>query len=248
MEELGMMQPAERPPRRVLVMMAHPDDPEFTAGGTIARWVNDGAWVGYVICTAGDKGSEDRSLPAALLARTREAEQRAAGRMLGVQAFEFLGYEDGGLQHTLQLRCDLVRAIRRHRPDTVLCFEPSTRYLGSYYVQHPDHYLSGEAVLAAIYPAARNARTFPELLDEGLEPHVVEQVYMAATNTPDRWIDIEATFEAKVAAMQRHGSQAGDGGDLAGFLRLLAAEAGRTARPAPLRLAEPFRYLNSMGG
>jgi LmbE family N-acetylglucosaminyl deacetylase len=243
-----MMQPAERPPRRVLVMMAHPDDPEFTSGGTIARWSREGAWIGYVICTGGDKGSEDQRLPAELLARRREAEQRAAGALLGVQAFEFLGHEDGGLEHTLQLRRELVRAIRRYRPDTVLCFEPSTRYLGEYYIQHPDHYTSGEAVLAAIYPAARNARTFPELLDEGLEPHTVEQVYMAAASEPNRWFDVSETLDAKIAAMQRHASQATEPEGIAGFLRMMAQQTGANARPEPLPFAESFRYLNCQGG
>jgi LmbE family N-acetylglucosaminyl deacetylase len=242
------VQPIEQPPRRVLVMMAHPDDPEFVAGGTIARWARDGAWIGYVICTGGDKGSEDRTLPSPLLVRTREAEQRAAGAVFGVQAFEFLGYEDGGLEHTLALRRDLVRMIRRHRPDTVLCFDPVTRELGGMYIQHPDHYISGEAVLAAIYPAARNARTFPELLDEGLEPHTVQQVYLAATNTPDRWIDIADTIEAKVEAMRRHASQTRDPEATAALLRMIAQQTGRTAQPQPLDLAESFRFLYAAGG
>ncbi len=170
-----MMTP-EHPPRRVLVMMAHPDDPEFTSGGTLALWRAQGAWCGYVVCTGGDKGSEDTALSTAELVATREVEQRLAARRLGIDTVEFLGHEDGGLQHTLELRRELVRAIRRHRPDTVLCFDPTTRFMGDWYIQHPDHYLSGEAVLAAIYPAARNGRTFPELLDEGLQPHTVQQV------------------------------------------------------------------------
>jgi LmbE family N-acetylglucosaminyl deacetylase len=243
-----MTHPREQPPHRVLVMMAHPDDPEFVAGGTIARWLRDGAWAGYIICTDGDKGSDNRALPAETLARTRQAEQRRAAASLGVELVEFLGYEDGGLQHTLALRRDLVRAIRRHRPDTVVCFEPATRYAGEWYIQHPDHWISGEAVLAAIYPAARNARTFPELLDEGLEPHTVEQVYMATANAPNRWIDVSDTLDAKVAAMLRHTSQVQNPEGLSLFLRTLAAETGSTAQPEPLAFAEAFRYLNSAGG
>jgi LmbE family N-acetylglucosaminyl deacetylase len=243
-----MMQRAERPPERVLVMMAHPDDPEFVAGGTIARWRRAGAWIGYVICTGGDKGSEDTALSAADLTRTREEEQRRAAARLGVQTLEFLGHEDGALEHTLALRRELVRTLRRHRPDTVVCFDPTTRYVGDFYIQHSDHYLSGEAVLAAIYPAARNGRTFPELLAEGLEPHTVRQVYMAASNAPTRWIDIAETMDDKVAAMLEHTSQVKDPEGLAGFLRMMAQGAGATAQPQPLELAEAFRFLDTSGG
>ena len=239
----------ETAPKRVLVMMAHPDDPEFTSGGTIATWRRQGAWVGYVICTGGDKGSEDTSLATAELVQTRESEQRRAAARLGIDTVEFLGHEDGGLQHTLELRRELVRQIRRHRPDTVLCFDPLTRFMGDWYIQHPDHYLSGEAVLAAIYPAARNARTFPELLHgEALQPHTVQQVYLAATNGPTRWFDIAGTLDEKVGAMLEHASQVQDAEGLTGFLRTMAREAGSSAQPEPLEFAEAFRYVNSSGG
>lgn len=242
------MQMPEQIPRRVLVMMAHPDDPEFTSGGTIAYWREQGAWAGYIICTGGDKGSEDIALPAAELVRTREAEQRLAALRLGIDTVEFLGHEDGGLQHTPALRRELVRAIRRHRPDTVVCFDPTSRFVGDWYIQHPDHYLSGEAVLAAIYPAARNGRTFPELLDEGLEPHTVQQIYMAGSNQSTRWFDIGATLDAKIAAMLDHTSQVSDPQGLAAFLRTMAREAGTGAQPAPMEYAEAFRYVNASGG
>ena len=242
------MQRPDRQPERVLAMFAHPDDPEFVAGGTIARWRQQGAWVGYVICTGGDKGSEDTALDAAALIATREAEQRRAAARLGVETVEFLGYEDGALEHTLALRRELVAAIRRHKPDTVICFDPSTRYVGDWYIQHSDHYLSGEATLAAIYPAARNGRTFPDLLAAGLEPHTVSQVYLAASNTPTRWIDIGETIDAKIAAMCEHTSQVGEPEGLAGFLRQMAQGAGATAQPAPLAYAEAYRFIDSSGG
>jgi LmbE family N-acetylglucosaminyl deacetylase len=242
------MQAVERPPARVLVMMAHPDDPEFMAGGTIARWAREGSWIGYVICTGGDKGSEDRELASAELVTMREQEQRNAAARFGIQTVDFLGYEDGGLEHTLVLRRELVRAIRRHRPDTVICFEPTTRFVGDSYIQHPDHYTSGDAVLAAIYPAARNARTFPELLAEGLEPHKVEQVYMAGTNDPTRWVDIADTMDAKIEAMLEHRSQVRDPEGLGVFLRSTAQRAGAGAQPQPLQFAEAYRYVDSRGG
>lgn len=242
------MQAVERTPERVLVMMAHPDDPEFTAGGTIALWARQGAWIGYVVCTGGDKGSENREVTRDELVKTRELEQRRAAARFGIDTVEFLGHEDGGLIHTLALRRELVRAIRRHRPDTVICFEPTTRFVGETYIQHPDHYTSGEAVLAAIYPAARNARTFPELLANGLEPHKVEQLYMVGSNSPTRWVDIEETLDAKVEAMLEHRSQIKDPQGLGVFLRAMAQGAGATAQPQPLKFAEAFRFIDSRGG
>ncbi len=241
------MQRHDREPQRVLVMMAHPDDPEFTSGGTIARWRRQGAWVGYIVCTGGDKGNENTQLPSEELIRTRETEQRRAAASLGIEMVEFLGHEDGFLEHTPELRRQLVAAIRRHTPDTVICFDPTTRYVGDGYIQHRDHWISGEAVLTAIYPAARNGRTFPELLREGLEPHVVQQVYMTAANQPTRWIDIGETIDEKVKAMQQHSSQVQDPKGLAAFLRQMARQSGATAQP-PLEYAESFRYIDSTGG
>lgn len=242
-------EPSPRPaafrPSRVLVMMAHPDDPEFTSGGTIARWCAEGAWVGYVICTGGDKGSEDGSISTAELIHTRREEQQRAAARLGAHAVEFLDHMDGELADTLALRRQLVAAIRRHRPDTVLCFDPTARFLGDFYINHSDHYTSGAAVLAAVYPAARNRRTFPDLLAGGLEPHTVLQVYLASTNEPNCWIDIDATLEAKVAAMLEHRSQVADPEGLALFLRGRAAETGK---PQNLAYAESFRRIDTSGG
>lgn len=241
------MQHRDRDPRRVLAMMAHPDDPEFTSGGTIARWRRQGAWVGYVICTGGDKGNENTELPTDELIRTREEEQRRAAASFGVETVEFLGHEDGFLEHTPELRRQLVAALRRHKPDTVICFDPATRYVGDGYIQHRDHWVSGEATLAAIYPAARNGRTFPDLLREGLEPHVVAQVFMTSSNQPTRWIDIGGTIDAKIAAMLLHRSQVQDTDGLTAFLRQMARQTGQTAQP-PLEYAEAFRYIDSTGG
>ena len=225
--------------------MAHPDDPEFVAGGTIARWCAEGAWVGYVICTGGDKGSDDATIGTSVLIQTRREEQQRAAARLGVQSVEFLEHADGELENTLTLRRQLVAAIRRHRPDTVVCFDPTSRFLGDFYINHTDHYTSGEAVLAAIYPAARNPRTFPELLASGLEPHTVEQVYLASTNSPNRWIDIAATLEAKIGAMLEHTSQVSDPDGLSAFLRRRATETGK---PQNLAAAEAFRFIDASGG
>jgi len=239
------MQPIR--PERVLVVMAHPDDPEFTSGGTIALWTRAGARVAYLICTSGDKGSDDTGLSTFALSATREAEQRAAAARLGVESVEFLRHEDGALEATLALRREIVAAIRRYRPDTLLCFDPAF-YYDDVYVQHPDHRASGEAALAALYPAARNARTFPELLLAGLEPHTVRQVYLASPARPNYWSNIDTTLDDKIAAMLEHRSQAREPEGLARFLRQMAAETGRAAQPEPLRYAEAFRCINTEGG
>jgi LmbE family N-acetylglucosaminyl deacetylase len=242
------MEGTEHPPQRVLAILAHPDDPEFTSGGTITFWRRSGAWVGYLICTGGDKGSDNTEISTQILTVTRQVEQRRAAARFGIDTVEFLGHEDGALQHTLDLRRELVRAIRRHKPDTVLCFDPTTRYLGETYIQHPDHYLSGEAALAAIYPASRNARTFPELLREGLLPHTVQQVFMTASNTPNRWFDIGSTIDEKIAGMLEHTSQVKNPDGLAAFLRAMANDAGASAQPQPIQFAEAFRFLDCSGG
>jgi LmbE family N-acetylglucosaminyl deacetylase len=229
-------------PQRALVIMAHPDDPEFTAGGTIARWAKNGAWLGYVICTGGDKGSDDPAIPAADLIAIREVEQRRAGRRLGVETFEFLGHEDGALTPTLDLRRQIAAAIRRYRPDTVICFDPTSRYSAAS-IQHTDHYLSGEAVLAAVYPSARDARMFPELLAQGLEPHKVRQVYMVGSRDPARWTDVHLTLDDKIAAMLEHRSQVKDREGIASRFRAMAEAAGATAKPEPLEMAEAFGFV-----
>jgi LmbE family N-acetylglucosaminyl deacetylase len=229
-------------PQRVLVIMAHPDDPEFTAGATIAKWAKNGAWVGYVICTGGDKGSEDPAVPAAELIEIREEEQRRAGRRLGVEAFEFLGHEDGALSPTLELRRQIAAAIRRHRPDAVVCFDPTSRYSAAS-IQHTDHYLSGEATLAAVYPSARDARMFPELLQQGLEPHKVQQVYMVGSRDPARWVDVRDTLGDKIAAMCEHRSQVKDPDGIAARFLAMAETAGASAKPEPLELAEAFGFV-----
>lgn len=236
------MQDLDHPPQRVLVIMAHPDDPEFTSGGTIAAWTRAGAWAGYVICTGGDKGSEDPSIPAQELIRTREEEQRRAGRRLGVDTFEFLGHEDGALTPSLELRRQISAAIRRHKPDTVICFDPTSRY-GESNIQHTDHYLSGEATLAAVYPSARDTRMFPELLNEGLQPHKVQQVFMVGSSNPTRWVDVRSTIDDKIAAMLEHQSQVKDRDSIASRFRAMAQAAGAAAKPAPLEMAEAFGFI-----
>jgi LmbE family N-acetylglucosaminyl deacetylase len=193
-------------PSSVLVVMAHPDDAEFSAGGTIARWTAQGAHVTYCICTNGDKGTSDPSLAPEDVARTREQEQRNAAAVLGVQDIVFLGHPDGTLQPTLELRRDVVRVIRQVRPEAVLCPDPTRRY-GPGFINHPDHRAVGEVALDAVYPSARDPLVFPELAAGGLAPHKVRLVYIANPAEPTCAVDISETLETKILALREHASQ-----------------------------------------
>ena len=141
------------------------------------------------------------------LASVREAEQRAAGAILGVQHFEFMGYEDGYLEPTLALRRDVTRLVRRHRPEVVICFDPTNRIFSDTYVNHPDHRASGDATVDAVFPSARDRLTFPELLADGLEPHKVAQLWLGAPREANHWVDISDTLETKRKALLAHPSQ-----------------------------------------
>jgi len=203
-----------------MVVVAHPDDAEFMAAGTVAKWARDGATVTYVVVTKGDKGSEDPDVTPAQLAATREQEQRAAGEVLGVKNFEFMGYPDGYLEHTLDLRRDLARVIRTHRPEVVICFDPTNRFLSDNYVNHPDHRASGDATIDAVFPTARDRLTFPELLEAGFEPHKVAQLWLGASGQPNVAVDIGETLDLKCEALLAHTSQLGP--DVIEFAKQLA--------------------------
>ena len=196
--------------KRVLVIMAHPDDPEFFCGGTIALWTRQGIEVSYLILTRGDKGSDDPSMTPERLAAVRQEEQRAAARILGVNSVVFLDEPDGELQPTLALRQRVVREIRYRRPDVVVCQDPSAYYFGNTYINHPDHRAAGQVALEALFPAARNRMYHPELLAEGLLPHPVHEVYLTGTTQPDRWVDISDLIDLKVQAICAHASQLSD--------------------------------------
>lgn len=194
-------------PKRVLVIQAHPDDVEFGSSGTIARWASEGAEIHYCSITSGDKGSADAEMTGVALAATREREQRAACEILGVKSVIFLGYLDATLAPDLNLRRELTRVIRRVKPDVLMCMDPTMRYTGQGYINHPDHVAAGEASLAAVFPSARDRMTFPELLDEGLEPHKVSEVYLFAGENADIWVDISDFMTTKLAALNAHASQ-----------------------------------------
>lgn len=226
--------------KRVMAIIAHADDAEFGFAGTIAKWAREGKEITYVVVTNGNKGASDLVMTQERLAAVREQEQRAACAVLGVRDVLFLGYPDGELEPTMQLRRDLTRVIRRHRPDIALVPDPTTWYLGNSYINHPDHRAVGEAALAAIYPSARDRLTFPELLGEGLDPHKVQEVYLTITNDPDVWIDISSTIEVKVAALREHRSQLDDPDTAERMVREWAAA---NAAGHEMRYAERFKRM-----
>jgi len=229
-------------PARVLSIHAHPDDQEFTVGGTLAKWAQAGSHVVTVCITSGGAGSNEHTPPGMTreaLAPIREEEQRQACRVLGISEVVFLGYEDGMLEPSLALRRDLTRVIRRHRPDAVVCGDPTMRFFGAIYMNHPDHRAAADAALDAVFPSAETRLIFPELLDEGLEPHKVRSVFIHGSEKPDTFIDISEFLGAKLAALKEHRTQMGtwDPTDMiTGWARMQGAK-------RKLEAAESFRLM-----
>jgi len=228
-------------PASALAIYAHPDDPEISAGGTLARWADAGAQVWVLITTRGDKGTSDPAADLAALAERRVAETAAAAEVLGLAGHRHLGWSDGELPDDEALRGSLVRAVRELRPEVVLAPDPTAVFFGDSYVNHRDHRTTGWAALDAIAPAAGSPHYFREHLDEGLDVHQVRQVYLSGTLEPNCWIDISDTLERKIEALFRHESQLTETGEwFRDFLRRSAEEAGRAAG---VRYAEGFRRL-----
>ncbi len=195
-------------PQRLMVIVAHPDDADFGPAATVARWIREGSVAQLVCCTSGDAGSDDPRTDPLELARRREAEQRAAAVHVGYEAVTFLHRPDGALVNDLALREQLVRLLRTFRPDAVLTMDPTVLIHADGYVQHTDHREAAIAAVDAVYPAARNAMAFPQLMiDEGLEPHSVGKLYLFWSDRADTWIDISGTLEVKLAALREHVSQ-----------------------------------------
>lgn len=229
-----------QPPERAMMIAAHPDDIEFVVAGTAAKWARAGTVVGYVLATSGDAGSHVPGITREQVARIREKEQRAAAKTAGVDEVVFLGYHDGEVEPTLALRRDLVREIRRFKPDIVICYDPTRLLIGDRYINHPDHRAVGQAALDAIAPAAAMPLVFPELSEEGLEPHRVKEVLVASSPGADTWIDITDTIDAKIEALRQHASQFSDGWDPGEMVRGWAAESGEKAG---VPYAEAYRRI-----
>jgi LmbE family N-acetylglucosaminyl deacetylase len=222
----------------VMVVTAHPDDPEFLAGGTVARLVKEGREVTYVIVTNGNKGSGDRAITSQRLAPIREEEQRRAARVLGVEGVEFLGYEDGEVEDTRNLRRDVTRQIRRWRPDLIITQNPNRAY-SNFPGWHRDHRITGGVVLDCVYPLARDHLSFPELLPED-EPHQVREVYLIQWEQPSLVVDITGTMDVKQKAIACHASQLGDFSVAEARMRARAAALGK---PKGYTYAEGFDHI-----
>ncbi len=198
-------------PFKILVTAAHHDDIEFGCAGSVARWVQEGAIVTYVIITDGGSGSNAPEMNRAQLVARRREEQLQAAQAIGVHDVRFLDYPDGVLQPTLELRRDLTRIIREVKPYRVVCQDPTTVFVWDSYINHPDHRAAGEATVYAVFPSAETRPIFPELLDEGLEPHKVSELFLDMSFHPTHYVDISATLEHKLDALRHHISQIGDG-------------------------------------
>lgn len=218
-----------------MVIIAHPDDAEFTVAGTVAAWVEAGCRVTYTLCTDGNAGSHEPGMTRQKLAEIRRTEQRAACAILSVSDVVFLGHDDGQLQPTLQLRRELVGVIRQYRPEVVITGDPTQLFAGDAYINHPDHRAAAQAALDAVAPAT----AMPLLWPEAGAPHRVQRVYVHGNERPNVWVDITHTIERKIAALRQHVSQLGDW-DPAEMIRSWAAETGRENG---LACAESFRII-----
>jgi len=186
----------------ILVVIAHPDDAEFGVAGTVARWTREGKQVVYVVCTSGEKGTSDRTTTPERLAKMREDEQRAAARLLGVREVVFLRLPDQGLEDTPHFRKMIVRTIRTYQPKTVVTSDPYHRY-----IWHRDHRIVGQVTLDAVFPFSRDHLAYPDLLEDGLEPHKVREMLFFGSEDVNYHSDITATFDLKIKALRCHESQ-----------------------------------------
>ena len=219
-----------------MVVTAHADDAEFGAAGTIASWVRQGREVAYIVCTNGDKGSSDPNMTPERLAQTRQQEQLKAAKILGVGQVIFLGYPDGSLEDTPAFRGEIVRQIRKHRPDVVMTADPYRRF-----PWHRDHRITGIVTQDAIFPYARDRLSYPEQIAEGLAPHKVKEVYLWGSQEADTFVDISETFTLKLAALACHVSQIGHNFET--VKQRVEERARKAGQSHGIPLAEAFRRI-----
>ena len=229
-------------PARVLVVCAHPDDVDFGAAGTVAALTAAGSHVSYCLVSSGEAGSDHLTIDARELALLREEEQTAAAKEVGVDDLIFLRHPDGAIEASLALRRDITAAIRRTKPDLVITQSPE-RNLGRIFASHPDHLAAGEATLCAVYPDARNPRSYPELVSQGLDPHTVKEVWLMGHASADLRVDVTDTFDRKIAALRAHHSQTSHRDDLEDMIRGWLTLGAEAAGMAPGRLAESFKIV-----
>jgi LmbE family N-acetylglucosaminyl deacetylase len=221
---------------------AHPDDQEFSIGGTLAKWARAGSQIISVIITSGDSGSNDPEKDGSHkkeLAELREKEQLAANSILGVKETGFLGYPDGELEPTIALRKDLTRLIRQYKPDVVLAGNPEAWFYGDDYLNHPDHRAAARAACEAVFPSAGSRLMFADLLSAGYEPHDVKRLYIHGTDKVNTWVDITETLELKIKALQQHASQV-DPNEVEKWMREWAEE---EAKGQEMKYAEAYKVM-----
>ena len=228
---------------RVLVVVAHPDDIDFGVAGSVATWTDRGIEVQYCLVTDGDAGGSDPGITRAEMAAIRRDEQTVAAKYVGVTDLHFLGFPDGRVEATLDLRRAITRVIRMVRPQRVVTMSP-VRNLDFVFASHPDHLATGEATLCAVYPDARNPFAFPELLEAGHEPWTVDEVLLTVHGDSNRWVDVTDAFDRKMAALLAHESQHADPGRLEPMMRAWGEVNAEAGGLGPGRLAEAFRAVD----
>ena len=233
--------------QRILFVTAHPDDLDFGAGGTIAQWTAKGIEVFYCICTNGDQGGEDPSVPREEMPKIRQREQRDAAKALGVPSenIEFLNHRDGWLVPTIELRKEIVRVIRKVKPQRMVIQSPERNW-DRIPASHPDHMAAGEAAIQAVYPDARNAFAFEDLLkNEKLEPWRVREVWVMSHKEPDHFVDITDTFDLKIAALNAHVSQTAHNSEMPRMVREWGERNAKAQGLPDGRVAEVFKIVNT---
>jgi len=222
-------------PESAMVIEAHPDDAEFTVAGTVAKWAKAGCRVTYVICTDGNAGSLDPDMTQEQLAELRRAEQRAACAILGVSEVVFLGHDDDQLEPTLELRRELVRAMRQYKPEVVITGDPTRLFRNGDYINHADHRAAAQAALDAAAPASGLPLLWPEVG----APHRVSRLYVHGTDQANEWVDVTETIDLKIEALKQHASQLGDW-DPTEMVKEWSAEVGKEKG---LAHAESYRVI-----
>ncbi|MEN9305436.1 MAG: hypothetical protein RLY76_704 [Actinomycetota bacterium] len=224
--------------------MAHPDDCDFGAGGTIAQWTAKGIEVSYCIITNGDQGGEESGIPLEQMAQVRQKEQRDAGAALGVTEITYLNYRDGWLMPSIELRKEIVKAIRIAKPDRMLVQSPERNW-ERIFASHPDHLAAGETAIQAVYPDARNPYAFTDLKDAGFEPWRVREVWMTGSPTPNHYVDITETFDKKMAALHSHVSQTAHNKELENMVREWGQRNAEAQGLPAGRIVEIFKVINT---
>ena len=225
-------------PRVILAVGAHPDDIDFGASGSIAKWAREGAEVHYLVITDGSKGSSDGEMTTEKLIQTRQHEQREAAKTLGAHAVHFFDYEDAHLEVTMDLKKKITELIRRVKPDTVVVMDPTMVYIADQgFINHSDHRAAGLATLDAVYPMARDHLTFPDLMAKGLPPHKVQHLLLMNLEKHNYLVDISDTLATKLEALAKHESQLPDP---EGMRDMLTARAEKLGGLAGCRYAEAF--------